>query len=178
MQVSEIVKDAPIEREDVSRWVVFSGFWGSIFYLLSCVSEVAAARRRPVRLDTQTLGMGYGMHVATFVIGGSILNAGQSLVVGKSSTEQAQESIGGGQLQRTWPLQALGGAAGSVVPLAMAVASQKVAENITGRPAIDNDINWPVAAGTMVVITGLTALAVSRITSWVARDAKRGSGRR
>lgn len=174
---AELIKSAPIEGEDVSRWLTFSGFWGSIYYLLSCVSLVAGARRQPLKLHTPTLGLGYLFHVLSFVVGGSLLSAVGSLVRGKSSSQQAEEAIGGGTLERTWLLQALGGAAGAAVPFAMALLSQQLASRVTGEDAVsaDADISWPVAGGTMVTISGLTALAVSRIAAWVAEDAKTGA---
>jgi uncharacterized protein (UPF0548 family) len=173
----ELIKQAPITGEDVSRWFTFSSFWGSIYYLLSCVSLVAGARRQPVRLHTPTLGLGYLLHVLGFILGGSLLSAAGSVVRGKSSSRQAEEAIGSGSLERTWPLQALGGAAGAVIPFAMALMSQQIAGQVTGEDAVatEADINWPVAGGTMVAVSGLTALAVSRVAAWVAEDAKTGS---
>ncbi len=175
MQTANRLKSAPITGEDLARWLVFTGFWGSSFYLLASVSLIAGARRQPVELDAPTLGVGYGLHVLSFVAVGSVGSAIVSLVRGKGTSEQAEEAIGGGQLERSWPLQAVGGAVGSVVPLALAVASQNIAEQITGRPAILGDVAWPVTGGTMIVLSGLTALAVGRIASWVAEDAKNGS---
>ncbi|HMQ34853.1 MAG TPA: hypothetical protein PKD53_29300 [Chloroflexaceae bacterium] len=175
MKTPEVLKDAPIEGEDVARWLTFTGFWGAIFYLLACASLVAASRRQPVRLSAPTLGLGLLLHVATFMVGGSLSSAVGSLVRGKSSTEQAQEAIKSGQLERSIPLQALGGAVGSVVPFGLAVASLRVAGRLTGQPALKDlqAVQWPQAVGTMVAASGATALAVSRIAAWVARDAKR-----
>lgn len=177
MRGIEPIKDAPIGGEDVSRWLTFTSFWGSISYLLACVSLIAGARRESVRLHTPTLALGYAMHVLAFTVGGSLLSAAGSVARGKSSTAQAEESIGGGTLERTWPLQAAGGAAGSVLPFAMAVASQGLASRITGRDALGEGaaVSWPVAGGAMVASSGLVALAVSRITAWVAEDAKSGA---
>lgn len=177
VRAPEMIKDAPIGGEDVARWVTFSGFWGAVFYLLACASMIASSRRQPVRLSGKTVGIGLLLHVATFVAGGSLSSAAGSLIRGKSSREQAQEAIATGRLERTVPLQALGGAAGSVVPFGLAVASLRAAERITGRPALGDldEVRWPQAVGTMVAASGLTALAVSRIAAWVARDAKRES---
>jgi uncharacterized protein (UPF0548 family) len=177
MSASDLVRKAPVEAEDVSRWLTFTSFWGSIFYLLSCVGIVAGSRRRPARLDGPTVGIGYLIHLATFVVGGSLVSFLGNLLRGKTSTQQAEEAIGGGALERAWPLQAVGGAAGAVVPFALAVASQAVAAQITGErtPADENEVSWPVAAGATVAATGLLALAVSRIVAWVAEDAKSGS---
>lgn len=174
MRTPELFKEAPIKGEDVARWLTFTSFWGALFYLLSCVSLVAASRRETVRLNGRTLGVGLLLHVATFVAGGSLSSAVGSLARGKSSTEQAEESIKSGQLERTVPLQALGGALGSVVPFGLAVGSLQLAEHITGQPALSDEqaVSWPQAVGVMVTSSGLTALAVSRIAAWVARDAK------
>lgn len=174
MQTSPIVKGAPISGEDVARWVTFSGFWGAIFYLLACVSLVASSKRQPVRVSAPTLGLGLLLHVAAFVAGGTATSAIGALARGKSSTEQAQESIKSGQLEQTVPLQALGGALGSVVPFGLAVGSLRLAGQITGEPALKDlqSVQWPQAIGAMTISSGVTALAVSRIAAWVARDAK------
>jgi hypothetical protein len=175
MQTPPIVKDAPISGEDVARWVTFSGFWGAIFYLLACVSLVAASKRQPVRVSAPTLGLGLLLHVATFVAGGAATSAIGALARGQSSTEQARESIKSGQLEQTVPLQALGGALGSVVPFGLAVGSLRLAGRITGEPALKDlqSVQWPQAIGAMTLSSGVTALAVSRIAAWVAKDAKR-----
>lgn len=174
METPEVLKDAPIGGEDVARWLTFTGFWGAIFYLLACASLVSASRRQPVRLSAPTLGLGLLLHVATFMVGGSLSSAAGALARGKSSTEQAQESIKSGQLERSIPLQALGGALGSVVPFGLAVASLEVAGRLTGQPAVKDlqAVRWPQAVGTMVAASGATALAVGRIAAWVARDAR------
>jgi hypothetical protein len=175
MRASKAIQKVPIGGEDVRRWLVFTSFWGSVFYVLSCTSLIIGARRQTVKFHAPSVGIGYGLHVLTFVVGGSLLSAANSIVRGKSTSEQAEDAIGSGQIERQWPLQALGGAAGSVIPFALAVTSQKVASNITGRAAITEDVNWPAASGAMVVASGLTALAVARIAAWVARDAQQGS---
>lgn len=175
METPQVMKDAPIGREDVARWLTFSGFWGAIFYLLACASLLATSKRQPVRINTQTVGVGMLLHVLTFVVGGATASAIGSLARGQSSTEQAQESIKGGQLERTVLLQALGGALGSVVPFGLAVGSLRVAERLTGQPALkdaQSSVQWPQAVGAMTLASGVTALAVSRIAAWVARDAK------
>ncbi|GAB4437391.1 MAG: hypothetical protein OHK0015_30080 [Chloroflexi bacterium OHK40] len=174
--LSRLRKHNPIRREDIPRWLTFTGFWGAIFYLLSCVSLVAGSERRTVQLHPKTLGLGLLLHVASFMAGGALAVATGSLVRGKSSTVQSEEQISSGQLERTVVQQGLGGAVGSVVPFGMAVGSIELAGRITGVPAFGqrNTVNWPIAVGTMVVSSGLVALAVSRITAWVARDARRG----
>ncbi len=172
MQLPETLKNPPIHSTDVRRWLVFTSFWGSISYLLSSTSLVIAARRRPVKLDTPTLGIGFVMHVTTFMAGGSLAAATSAMVRGKPTTEQSEEAISSGQLQQNWPLQAAGGAIGSLVPFALAIISQRLAGQRTGRTAIAKDVNWPLAGGAMVGLSGLTALAVARIVAWVAQDAQ------
>jgi uncharacterized protein (UPF0548 family) len=174
MQLPETLKNPPIRNTDVRRWLVFTSFWGSISYLLSSTSLVIAAKRRPVKIDTPTLGLGYVLHVLTFVTGGSLASATSAIVRGKPTTDQSEEAISSGELQQKWPLQAAGGAVGSLVPFALAVASQRVAAKRTGRQAISKDVNWPLAGGAMVALSGLTALAVARIVAWVAEDAQSG----
>lgn len=175
METPQVLKDAPVRGEDVARWLTFSSFWGAIFYLLACASLLATSKRQPVKVNPPTVGVGMLLHVLTFVVGGTLSSAIGSLVRGKSSTEQAEEAIKSGKLERTVPLQALGGAIGSVVPFGLAIGSLKLAEQITGRPAVkDTDaVQLPQALAAMTVASGFTALAVSRIAAWVARDARR-----
>lgn len=175
MQLPATLKNPPIRNTDVRRWLVFTSFWGSISYLLSSTSMVIAARRRPVKIDTPTLGLGYALHVLTFVTGGSLASATSAIIRGKPTTDQSEEAISSGELQQKWPLQAAGGAVGSLVPFALAVASQRIAAQRTGRTAIAKDVNWPLAGGAMVALSGLTALAVARIVAWVAEDAQSGA---
>jgi uncharacterized protein (UPF0548 family) len=172
MNMPDTLKNPPIRRTDVRRWLVFTSFWGSISYLLSTTSQVIAARRRPVKLDVPTLGVGFLLHVLTFVAGGSLSAATAAVVRNKPTTEQSAEAISGGELEQNWPRQAAGGAIGSLVPFALAVLSQRIAGGRTGRPAIGADVNWPLAGGAMVGLSGLVALAVARIVAWVAQDAK------
>lgn len=175
MRTPDFVKDAPVKGEDLSRVLTFTSFWGAIFYLYASVSQLVGARRQPVRVDLPTLGLGLLLHLLTFVGGGTAMSLLAAVATGKSATEQAEKDIAGGTLERTWFAQGLAGGAGSLVPFLLAVLSQKLAGQITGTPAIDDETNWPVAGGTMVTASGLTALAVSRITAWVAEDAKQGS---
>lgn len=64
---------------------------------------------------------------------------------------------------------------GSLVPFTLAIGSITLASRLTGKPAFGKPhaIRWPLAMGTMVAASGILALAVSRITAWVAQDAKR-----
>ena len=174
MQVPEVIKDAPIEGEDVTRWLTFTSFWGSISYLLACVSLIVSSKRQPVKINGPTTGLGLLFHVLSFVVGGSLAVAIGSIVRGKRSTEVSQEEISSGKLERSVLQQALGGAAGSVVPFGLAVGSMMLAERFTGSPSLANpeNIRWPVAGSTMVASSGAVALAVSQITAWVAKDAK------
>ncbi|MCU0495359.1 MAG: hypothetical protein MUD01_27535 [Chloroflexaceae bacterium] len=167
----------PVEGQDVARWLTFTSFWGSMFYLLSCVSLVLTHRRQPVKLHGPTMLLGLAMHLSTFVTLGSAGSALFSLLRGKSTTEISEERIGSGQLERSTLVQGLGGAAGAVVPFALAAASLRVAEHYTGEHAVAPaaGVRLPQALALMVGLTGLTSLAVSRIAGWVARDAKRGS---
>ncbi len=164
-----------IKQSDVARWITFSGFWGFVFYLLAFAGLLTGHRRQALRINTKTAMVGLGLHVVSFVLLGSLFSAIGSLVRGKSSTQQAREQIGSGRLERTILVQAAGGAAGSVVPFALAVSSLQVAQRITGKPALEDgkNINWAQAAGTTALLSGITALAVSRIAAWVARDARK-----
>jgi hypothetical protein len=174
MDATQLIKETPIRGEDIPRWLTFTSFWGAISYLLSCVSLIAGSQRRQVQLSPQTLGLGFLLHTASFITGGSLAVAAGSIARGKSSTAISQEEISGGQLERSVVQQGLGGAVGSVVPFALALGSIELARRITGKPAFGNAraTNWPIAVGTMVAASGVVALAVGRITAWVAEDAK------
>lgn len=174
VSATKLARDLPVEGEDITRVLVFTSFWGTLYYLLACVSLIAGARRQPVEVDARTVATGYGVHLLAFMAGGALTSAAGALVRGKRPTEQAEEAIGGGQLERSWPLQAAGGAAGAVLPLGLAVASQAISGQLTRRPSLAEDVTWPVVGATMVTLSGLVALAVARITAWVAEDAKSG----
>lgn len=175
MKTPEVLENVPVEGEDVVRWLTFTSFWGSISYLLATTSMAAAHTRQPLRADMRTIGLGMGLHVATSVALGSASAAGFAIAKGERTTEVAERRIAGGELERSVAQQGLGAAVGSLLPFAMAAASMRIAEQITGEPAFDgDDISWPIAMATMVAASGLTSLAVARITGWVARDAKQG----
>jgi hypothetical protein len=176
MKTPEMLERVPVAGEDVVRWLTFTSFWGSISYLLASTSIAAAHTRQPLQIDMRTLGVGMGLHVATAVALGSASAAGFAIAKGERTTEVAERRIAGGELERSVVRQGLGAAVGSLLPFAMAAASLRLAEQITGEPAFgDADaISWPAAMATMVAASGLTSLAVARITSWVARDAKQG----
>jgi hypothetical protein len=175
MRATDIVKDAPVKGEDLSRVLTFTGFWGTIFYLYATLSQLVAARRSSVRVHMPTVGLGLLFHLLAFVGGGTTMSLLGAAVTGKRPTEQAEKDIAGGTLERTWFAQGLAGGLGSLVPFALALISQKLAGQVTGGAAVEDDVSWPVAGGTMVTASGLTALAVSRITAWVAEDAKSGT---
>lgn len=171
-QVSRTVRTVPIRGEDVARWMVFTAFWGSVSYLYTCIGQIVGTRRDSVRVHTPTVGLAYGVHVLSFVVGGSLVVAISSIVRGKRSTDRSAKAISSGKLERGWPLQALGGTAGSVLTFGLALASQSLVSQRTGHTAVAEEVNLPVAGGAMVVLSGLTAFAVARITAWVAQDAK------
>ncbi|NTU79072.1 MAG: hypothetical protein HGA45_06675 [Chloroflexales bacterium] len=174
MNATKLLKETPIRGEDIPRWLTFASFWGAISYLLSCVSLLVGNRRDQVRLNLETIGLGFLLHTAGFITGGSLAVAAGSIASGKSTTAISQEEISGGQLERSVVRQGLGGALGSVVPFMLALGSIEIARKITGKPAFGEAraTNWPLAVGTMVGASGIVSLAVSQITAWVAKDAK------
>lgn len=169
------LKRTPIRGEDLPRWLTFGSFWGAVSYLLTCVSLLVGSRRQPVRLDVPTLGLGFLLHTTGFMTGGTLAVATSAIIRGKSTTTISEEEISSGQLERSVVQQGLGGALGSVVPFTLALGSIRLAHKITGTSAFGEQraISWPLAVGTMVATSGLLSLAVSRITAWVAQDAKR-----
>ncbi len=162
------------QRENVARWVTFTGFWGFVFYLISFMSILTGHRRQPARVHTNTALVGMGVHIATFVSAGSIFSALSSLVRQQTTIAQTRERIKNGTFETSIALQALAGATGSVIPLVMAVGSMRAAERMTGRPVFEDaqDINWIRATGTNILASGFAALAVSRIAAWIVRDAR------
>lgn len=172
MKTIEKQTQPAIEREDIARWLTFSGFWGSLFYILSLIGLVAGQRQQPVRLNAHTALVGMAVHVGTFVTIGSTGGLLAALVKGKSTSQQARERVNPEQLERGIVRAGVSGAVGSVIPFLLTLGSLQVAERITDKPLFEEgNTNWPRAVGTTAIFTGLTALAVSRIAAWVARDA-------
>lgn len=162
------------QHENVARWLTFTGFWGLVFYLLSFMSILTSHRHQPVRVHADTALVGMGLHIVTFVSAGSTFSALSALVRQQTTTAQTRERINKGTFESSIPLQALAGATGSIIPLAMAVGSMRAAERITGTPVFENaqDINWVRATGTNILASGIAALAVSRIAAWIVSDAR------
>lgn len=163
--------------EDIARWLTFSGFWGFVFYLLSFLSLTLAQRRQPFQLNSRPLLTGMLLHVGGFVVLGSAASAAETLRKGKPTSALAQERIAGGSLDRVQLSQGLGAAAGAAVPFGLALGALRAAEQLSGERAFTpaGNTRWPQALGAMALFTGAAALAITRIASWVAKDARRGS---
>jgi hypothetical protein len=165
-----------VRSEDVQRWITFTGFWGFIFYLLACVAQALASRRQPVPIHTPTAVTGLAIHLVAFVGGGSALIAAGSAVQGKRTTTLARERIGRSTLGRPLQVlgQGLGAAVGSLLPLGMAIASQRAAAQITGTPVFPDAaaIDKPRTLLAMGGLSSLVAMAITLIVGWVARDAR------
>ena len=174
--IPEAIESVPVRSEDLARLLTFSTFWGSVSYLLATVSLAASHKCQPVATDVPTLAAGMGIHVGSFVTLGALGGVIASAVRGRRISDEAQERISDGEIERSIGQQALGSAAGSLAPLTLALLSMAAAERITGRYAFSRggDINWGKAGLIMSAASGLTALAVSRITGWVASDAREG----
>jgi hypothetical protein len=127
-----------------------------------------------VRINTQTTLTGMGIYVGGFISYTSLYSTVKSFTQGKSISKIARERIRGGSLDRPLWQFAAGGGVFSIFPFLLAVLTLRLAEGITGEPAFEDSdyINWPQAAGTTALLSGLAALVVTRITSWVARDAR------
>ncbi|MBP1465973.1 hypothetical protein EYB53_009685 [Candidatus Chloroploca sp. M-50] len=165
-----------LQGEDLGRALVFSSFWGSIFYLLAFVSQLLAFRRPPAEVQSKPTLTGAGIFVGGFVGLGTLGIAIVSLLKGKSPAEQAREQLGtaGEGGSNSVFGTALGAGLGSVVPFSVAVGSMRLAERITGVPAVgpQEHVDLPRAAAVNALLTALIAAAVTRITGWVARDAR------
>lgn len=165
-----------LRGEDLSRTLVFSGFWGSIFFLLAFVSQVLTFRRRPAEVHSPTVLTGAGIFIGGFVGLGTLLIAIATARSGKKPAEQAREQIGAagetssGSVLRT----ALSAATGSLLPLALSRGSLRLAAQLTGTPALTptEGLSLPRTAVVNALLNALIAAAVARITGWVARDAR------
>jgi hypothetical protein len=165
-----------LRGESLSRALVFSGFWGSIFYLLAFVSQLLTFRRQPAEVRAGTVVAGGGLFVGGFVSLGTLLVAINAARTGRTPAEQAREQLGaagegrGGGVLGT----ATGAALGSLLPMALATGSMRLAEQLTGRPVLAprEEVSLARAAAANALLTGLIAAAVTQITGWVARDAR------
>ncbi len=166
-----------IKSGDVARWFTFGGFWGFVFYLLSFVGLLVGHQRQPVAVNMRTVLTGMVMHVSGFIGLVSLFATVQAIVTGKSTTQTAQERISGGVLEQSIGQLAVSGAAGSVIPFGVAAGAMRVAEGVTGDSAFADGwhIAWPRAVLVTMGLSSITALAVARITAWVARDARSGA---
>lgn len=164
-----------VRGEDVVRGITFTGFWGFVFYLLALLSMISGQRSQPFKLSARPVLLGLGLNVVGYVVVGLLGLIGQSFVRGKSSTEQSREDIGGGTFERFWWLSGLGTFLVAGFPFTVALVSLRAAEKLSGEQAFQpQGLNWTRALSVMGVCSGLVALIVARITSWVAQDAKVG----
>lgn len=167
-------QESAFGAEEFQRSLVFSGFWGFVFYLFSFVSLLLAQRRRPVQVNPQPVLAGLAMFVGGFVSLGTAIIAAASLSRQRSVTQQARDNIPN-LVRNNRPLrQALSGAGGAALPFALSVGALRLAERAANTPAFggNEDTAWPRAVGTMALLTGLISMAISRIAGWVARDAQ------
>lgn len=162
------------QSEDLSRALVFSGFWGTIFYLLAFVSQLLTFRRPPAEVRARTLLAGAGIFIGGFVGLGALLIAAVSARSGKTPAQQARAQLGAAGTQGGLLRAALGAGLGSVLPLALASGSMRLAAELTGAPALapSAGVSLPRAAAANALLTALIATAVTQITGWVARDAR------
>ncbi|MBX0326239.1 hypothetical protein K2Z83_00840 [Oscillochloris sp. ZM17-4] len=163
--------------EGLSRSLVFSGFWGAIFYLLSFVSQLVTFRQQPAEVRSDTLLAGAGVFVGGFVGLGALLIAAASALTNKTPAEQARDQLGPAGNSGNVLGTAAGAAIGSLLPFALATGSLRLAARLTGRPALapQEELSLPRAAAANALLTALTAAAVTQITNWVARDARAGT---
>jgi hypothetical protein len=168
------MKPSIVEKEDIARWFTFGGFWGFVFYLLSLVGILSSHRQQPARINMATVLTGLVLQVLSFVGFTAFFSVLQALVLKKNSTQLARERIGGGTFEENYAKIGLGASLLSLIPFSFAVGNLRLAEKITGKPAFadDEQINWTAAVGITAVFSSITGLAVARITSWVAQDAR------
>lgn len=164
---------AVISKQDPWRWVTFSGFWGGLYYLFVGVGLIAGTKLPAVKVNRRAGLVSFLVYIITFVSGGVVSSLIEQLIVRRSAKDQSREAIAAGVLEPSIPLQALGGAAGSVVPFALVLGSSEVARRVIGVPVFEPEaINWPRAIAVTATLSGLASLAVSRIAAWIADDAQ------
>ena len=162
-----------ISGQDPWRWVTFSSFWGGVYYLIVGAGLIAGNKSRTVQINRRASLVSLLVYMATFVSGGTLFSFLEQRIVRRSAKEQSERVIASGTLEPSIPLQALGGAAGSVVPLGLVLAANEVARRATGETVFaPTAVNWPRTVVVTAALSGLASLAVSRIAAWVAKDAQ------
>lgn len=163
-----------LRGENLSRALVFSSFWGSIFYLLAFVSQLLTFRRPPAEVQGRTVVAGAGIFVGGFVGLGTLLIAVVSAITNRTPAEQARAQLGTAGESRGLLGATLSAGLGSLLPFALVTASVRLAARLTGVPALgpDEGVSLPRAAAVNALLTALIAAAVTQITGWVARDAR------
>ncbi|NNJ08838.1 hypothetical protein EKD04_000685 [Chloroflexales bacterium ZM16-3] len=171
------MRRSAITGEGLSRSLVFSGFWGAIFYLLSFISQLVTFRKRPAEVRSDTLLAGAGVFVGGFVGLGALLIAAASALTNKTPAEQARDQLGAAGNNGNVLGTAARAMIGSLLPFALVIGSMRLAARLTGRPtfAPQEGLSLPRAAAANALLTALTAAAVTQITNWVARDARAGA---
>lgn len=164
------------QGEDLSRALVFSGFWGTIFYLLAFVSQLLTFRRPLAEVRGRTVLVGAGIFIGGFVGLGTLGVAAVSARAGKTPAQQARAQLGAAGAEGGLLRTALGAGLGSILPLALTWGSMRLAAGLTGAPVLapPDGVSIPRAAVANAVLTALVAAAVTQITGWVARDARAG----
>ncbi len=163
-----------LKGENLSRALVFSSFWGSIFYLLAFTSQLLSFRRGRARVQRRSVLTGAAIFIGGFVATGTLLIAVVSALTGKTPQQQARTQLGSAGERDGLLGTALGAALGSPLTLLLVTASLRLAARITGQPALSppEGVSLPRAALLNALLTALIAAAVTRITGWVARDAR------
>lgn len=162
-----------VSPEDPWRWLTFSGFWGSLYYLLVYVGLLTGQQPTTLRINRRPALLSFALYLTAFVTSGTLFSVLEQLLTGRSAKQQTRMLIAAGVLERGIPLQALGGAAGAVLPFGLVMATNAVAERLVGEPAVQpGPLRWGRAVAVTSVLSGLASLAVSRIAAWVAEDAR------
>lgn len=173
-EAARIANGLSWQGEDLSRALVFSGFWGTIFYLLAFVSQLLTLRRPLAEVRSRTVLAGAGIFIGGFVGLGTLVVAVVSARTGATPAQQARAQLGMAGEERGLLRTALGAGLGSLLPLALAWRSMRLAARLTGVPVLapPEGVSLPRAAAANALLTALIAAAVTQITGWVARDAR------
>lgn len=162
-----------ISAEDPWRWVTFSGFWGSLYYLLVCAGLIAGHESTAPQVNKRALRVSFIVYLASFVSGGTLISLLQQLVIRRSAKDQTRDVIASGVFERSIPFQALGAAAGAVPAMGLVLGANSIAERVTGEQAIvGGPIRWSRAIAVASLLGGAAGLAITRIAGWIAEDAQ------
>lgn len=162
-----------ISPEDPWRWITFSSFWGSLYYLFVCIGLIVGHESSAPQINKRALRMSLTIYLVSVISGGTVFSLLEQLIVRRSAKDQTRDVIASGIFEPTIPLQALGAAVGALPALGLVLGANNIAERVTGEQVVvGGPIRWPRAIAVMSLLAGAAGFAVTRITGWIAEDAQ------